>query len=108
MEIALCGLLRCVADEIGDSSVDRKSYVAFVIEVVSTLTLSIGPNLTWNEITLESNDEPITTGIVQKCRGCPRIVPECSTALVTATKIGSPTLLSAADFNQSGDLKGSK
>jgi DNA-binding transcriptional LysR family regulator len=37
-----------------------------VIEVVATLGLSIGPNLTWHEITLESTDEPITTGIVRK------------------------------------------
>jgi hypothetical protein len=42
--------------------VDCQSYVAFVIEVVGTLGLSIGPNIAWNEITLESTDEPITTG----------------------------------------------
>jgi hypothetical protein len=62
MRIAAIG----VSNEIGDSSVDRQSYVAFVIEVVATLGLSIGPNITWNEITLESTDEPITTGIVRK------------------------------------------
>jgi len=33
-----------------------------VIEVVGNLGLSIGPNITWSEITLESADEPITTG----------------------------------------------
>ena len=55
-----------VCNEIGDSSVDCQSYVAFVIEVVGTLGLSIGPNITWNEITLKSTDEPITTGIVRK------------------------------------------
>jgi hypothetical protein len=55
-----------VFNEIGDSSVDCQSYVAFVIEVVGTLGLSIGPNITWNEITLESTDERITTGIVRK------------------------------------------
>jgi hypothetical protein len=32
-----------VANEIGDSSVDCQSYVAFVMEVVGTLGLSIGP-----------------------------------------------------------------
>ena len=62
MRIAAIG----VSNEIGNSSVDRQSYVAFVIEVVATLGLSIGPNITWNEITLESTDEPITTGIVRK------------------------------------------
>ena len=41
---------------------DCQSYVAFVIEVVGTLGLSIGPNITWNEITLERTDDPITTG----------------------------------------------
>jgi hypothetical protein len=54
-----------VTNEIGDSSVDCQSYIAFVIEVVGTLGLSIGPNITWNEIT---PDEPITTGIVQTGR----------------------------------------
>ena len=58
MRIAAIG----VANEIGDSSVDRKSYVAFVIEVVGTPGLNIDPNITWNEITLGSTDEPITTG----------------------------------------------
>jgi len=55
-----------VSNEIGDSSVDCQRYVAFVIEVVGNLGLSIGPNITWNEITLESTDEPITTEIVRK------------------------------------------
>ena len=41
---------------------DCQSYVAFVIEVVGTLGLRIGPNITWNEVTLDSTDEPITTG----------------------------------------------
>jgi len=31
-----------ISNEIGESSVDRKSYVAFVINVVATLGLSIG------------------------------------------------------------------
>jgi hypothetical protein len=43
--------------------VDRQSYVAFVIGVVGTLGLSIGPNITWNEIT---PDEPITRETVRK------------------------------------------
>jgi hypothetical protein len=34
-----------ISNEIGDSSVDRQSYVAFVIDVVATLGLSIG--LAW-------------------------------------------------------------
>jgi hypothetical protein len=39
MRIAAIG----VSNEIGDSSVDCQSYVTFVIEVVGTLGLSIGP-----------------------------------------------------------------
>ena len=57
MRIAAIG----VCNEVGDSSVDCQSYVTFVIEVVGTLGVS-----TWNEITLESAGEPITTGIVRK------------------------------------------
>ena len=34
-----------ISNEIGDSSVDRQSYVAFVIDIVATLGLSIG--LAW-------------------------------------------------------------
>jgi hypothetical protein len=55
-----------VSNEIGNSSVACQSYVAFVIEVVGTLGLGIGPNIMWDKITLESADEPITTGIVRK------------------------------------------
>jgi hypothetical protein len=97
MRIAAIG----VSNEIGNSSVDRQSYVAFVIAVVATLGLSIGPNLTWNEITLESNDEPITTGIVRKLpsRAMPKITPAnfspeliatMKSALDTAVRVASP------------------
>jgi hypothetical protein len=55
-----------VCNEVGDSSLDCQSYLTFVIEVSGTLGLSIGPNITWNEITPGSIDEPITTGIVRK------------------------------------------
>ena len=54
-----------VSNEIGDSSVDCQSYVAFVIEVVGTLSLSIGPNITERNH-IESTDEPIITRIVRK------------------------------------------
>jgi hypothetical protein len=47
-----------VSNVIGDSGVDCQSYVAFVIEVVGPLSLNVGPNITWNEITLGSTDEP--------------------------------------------------
>jgi hypothetical protein len=48
--------------------VDCQSYVAFVIEVVGTLGLCIGPNITWNEITIESTDEPIKADVRQRFR----------------------------------------
>ena len=104
MRIAAIG----VANDIGDSSVDRKSYVAFVIEVVSTLSLSIGPNLTWNELTLESNDEPITTGIVRKLPWLPAYYSGMLDGARYRDKNRLANTLSAADFDQSGDLKGSK
>jgi hypothetical protein len=38
-----------------------------VIEVdPSNLQTTLGPNVSWNEITLESTDEPVTTGIQLK------------------------------------------
>jgi hypothetical protein len=46
--------------------VDCQSCVTFVIDVVGTLGLSIGPNITSNKITLDSTGKPITTGIVRK------------------------------------------
>jgi hypothetical protein len=46
--------------------VNCQSYVAFVNEAVRTQGLSINRNVTWNEITLKSTDEPITAGSVRK------------------------------------------
>jgi hypothetical protein len=88
MRIAAIG----VSNEIGDSSVDRKSYLAFVIEVVATLGSSIGPNLTWNEITLESNDEPIAKGIVRKLPWLPAYYSAMLGGARYRDKIHSPTL----------------
>jgi hypothetical protein len=81
MRIAAIG----VSNEIGDSSVDRQSYVAFVIEVVATLGLSIGPNITWNESHSRAPMSRSPRESCGSCRGCPHIIPECSTALVTVT-----------------------
>jgi hypothetical protein len=53
------------SNEIRDSSVDCQSDVAFVIEVVGTLGLSIGPN-NYLERNHTRRDEPITQGIVRK------------------------------------------
>jgi hypothetical protein len=66
MRIAAIG----VSNEIGNSSVDRQSYVAFVIEVVATLGLSIGPNITLNEIKLESTMSRSPRESCGSCGGC--------------------------------------
>jgi hypothetical protein len=104
MRIAAIG----VADDIGDSSVDRQCYVAFVIEIVQPRGSSIGANLTWSEITLDSDDEPITTGLVRKL---PWLLAYYSGMLDGARYRDKSTLANtsgAADFEQSGDLKGIK
>ncbi|MGA2998307.1 hypothetical protein [Bradyrhizobium sp.] len=80
-----------------------------VIEVDrSDLQATLGPDISWNEITLESTDEPITAGIVRK-------LPWLS-AYYVGMLDGSryhdrgtlANTLSAADFDHSGDLKESK
>ena len=55
------------------------------------LQATLGSAVSWNEITLESTDEPITTGLKRSCRGCRHTIAECSTASVTAQKRHSPT-----------------
>jgi hypothetical protein len=61
-----------VANEIGDSSVDCQSYVAFVIEVVGALGLSIGPPL--NEITSGRHDDTGSARTSIEGRGSPPIL----------------------------------
>jgi hypothetical protein len=77
-----------------------------VIEVnANNLQPTLGPGITWNEITLESTDEPLTTGIVQKLPWLPAYY---STMLDGAHYHDGRTLannLSTAEFDQSGDLK---
>jgi hypothetical protein len=79
-----------------------------VIEVdPNDLKATLGPNVTWNEITLESTDEPITTGIRIK-------LPWLSAYFQNNLRLDGSDLgagnqlaniLSWFEFDQSGDLK---
>jgi hypothetical protein len=79
-----------------------------VIEVdPNNLQATLGPNITWNEITLESTDEPISTGIEKKLPWLPAYYQ--NNLRLDGSKYGSKTdianKLSWPDFDQSVDLK---
>jgi hypothetical protein len=82
-----------------------------VIEVDrNDLQASLGPNVTWNEITIEGTDEPITKGIEQKL---PWLLTyfEKNLRLDGSSLTGEETLanrLTWWDFGQSSDLKRNK
>jgi len=79
-----------------------------VIEVdPNDLQATLGPNITWNEITLESTDEPATKGIEPKLTWLPEYF-EGNRRLDGSTYGANKELaniLSSFDFDQSGDLK---
>lgn len=79
-----------------------------VIEVdPNDLQATLGPNITWNEITLESTDEPVTTGIKMKLSWIPAYF-EKNLNLDGSdfrSKNQLANILSWSDFDQSGDLK---
>jgi hypothetical protein len=80
-----------------------------VIEVdPKDLQATLGPNIAWNEITLESTDEPITTGIKKKLPWLPASYSGMLDGARYRDKNTVANTLSTADFDQSGDLKGSK
>jgi hypothetical protein len=77
-----------------------------VIEVnPNDLQATLGPNVTWNEITLESTDEPITTGIVRKLPWLPAYFEKNLDGSDHGAKRELANILSWFDFDQSGDLK---
>ncbi len=80
-----------------------------VIEVdPKDLQATLGPGVSWNDTTLESTDEPITTGIKQHL---PLLSAYYNGMLDGHRYRDSNTLansLSTADFDQTGDLVGSK
>ena len=78
-----------------------------VIEVNPGDLQTLGPDITWNEITLESTDEPLTTGIVQKLPWIPAYF-EKNLRLDGApdhSKRNLANTLSSFDFNQTDDLR---
>ncbi|MGL9623752.1 hypothetical protein QRQ56_37940 [Bradyrhizobium sp. U531] len=79
-----------------------------VIEIdPNNLQATVGPNITWNEITLEMTDEPITTGIEKKLPWIPQYFEK--NLRLDGTDHGAKrdiaNQLSWADFDQSGALK---
>lgn len=77
-----------------------------VIEVdPNDLQATLGPNVTWNETTLESTDEPVTKGIETKLRW----IPSYNDKMLDGARYhGKRTLantLSTADFHQTDPAK---
>jgi len=80
-----------------------------VIEVdPNNLQATLGPDVSWNEITLESTDEPITTGILTKLPWLPAHYRGMLDGRRYHDKNTVANTLSAADFDQSGDLERTK
>jgi hypothetical protein len=72
------------------------------------LQATLGPNITWHEITLESVDEPITTGIRAKLPWLTAYRDRMLDGARYRDKNTVANSLSTADFNESVDLKGAK
>jgi hypothetical protein len=82
-----------------------------VIEVDrNDLQGSLGPNITWNEVAIESTDEPITRGIERDLPWIPTYFQN-NRRLDRSSLTGERTIanrLSWWDFEQSRDLKRNK
>ena len=79
-----------------------------VVEVnPNDLQASLGQNVTWNEITLEMTDEPVTTGIVRKLPWLPAYHHGMLDGEHYSDGRSLANRLCTADFDQTGDLKGS-
>jgi hypothetical protein len=79
-----------------------------VIEVdPNDLQAALGPNITWNSMTLESTDEAITTGIATKLPWLPAYFEK--NLKLDGSKYGGKldlaNKLSSFEFDQSGDLE---
>jgi hypothetical protein len=81
-----------------------------VIEVNrNDLQATLGQDITWHEITFEMTDEPVTSGVIKS--KLPWLSTDYGTMLDGEHGSDGRSLankLSTADFDQSGDLKGSK
>jgi hypothetical protein len=79
-----------------------------VVEVdPNNLEATLGRSVTWHEITIESTDEPITTGIKAKLPWLPAYYDKMLDGDRYHDKSTLANTLSTADFDKSGDLKGS-
>ncbi len=80
-----------------------------VIEVdPNNLQATLGPNVAWNEITLESTDEPITKGIELKLTWLPAHYIGMLDGAHYRDKNTLANTLSTADFKYPGDPRDSK
>jgi hypothetical protein len=80
-----------------------------VIEVnPNDLQAALGQNVTWNEITLDMTDEPVTTSIKSKLPWLSAYYDKMLDGDHYHDKRTLANKLSTADFDQSGDLKGNK
>ncbi|MEA2969748.1 MAG: hypothetical protein QOE78_3009 [Alphaproteobacteria bacterium] len=80
-----------------------------VIEVdPNDLQATLGPNMAWHEITLESTDEPITKDIKTRLPWLPAYYYGMLDGARYRDKNTLANTLSTADFDQSGDLKKGK
>jgi hypothetical protein len=80
-----------------------------VVEVdPNDLQATLGPSITWHEITLESVDEPITTGIRAKLPWLAAYRDKTLDGAHYRDKNTTANSLSTADFNESVDLKATK
>jgi hypothetical protein len=78
-----------------------------VIEVdPKDLQATLGPNITWNEIMLESTDEPVTTGIKTKLPWIPAYSDKMLDGAHYKDKTTPANTLSTADFDQACNPKG--
>jgi hypothetical protein len=77
-----------------------------VIEVdPNDLQATLGPNIAWHEITVESTDEPVTAGIEMKLPWMPAYYYGMLDGARYRDKNTLANALSTADFDQSADLK---
>jgi hypothetical protein len=82
-----------------------------VIEVdPNNLQAALGPNVTWSEITLESTDEPITTGLRTKLPWIERYFQQNLrlNGSVIGTRTGLANILGWFDFYLPSDLRRSR
>lgn len=80
-----------------------------VIEVdPSNLQATLGPNISWNALTLESTDEPVSTGITMKLPWLPAYSDKALDGARYHDKNTLANTLSTADFHQAGNPKESK